>query len=226
MPYLLERTTRVRTAPLALLAAPDAKRPNLGRWSLTLPVAGMPITSLRLTVTEPVFSRTVEIGELVEDSRGQPWWRSLGSASIQRRSGDDPTTFTIPLNARPQTGKLLIEINHGDNAAFAPAKAEATFPVRRLHFRATETAGCALLYGKADSTAPRYDLQLAAPRLLAAPQHTATLESHGTAADAERSSFNLGGPLARYLFWAALAVVVVVLVWLVARLLPKPPAGP
>ena len=41
VPYLLERTTRVRTAPLALVAAPDAKRPTVGRWELALPVAGM-----------------------------------------------------------------------------------------------------------------------------------------------------------------------------------------
>ncbi len=224
VPYLLARNTRMRTAPLTLSPAPDTQRPSVGRWDLALPVAGMPITSLRLTVAEPVFARTAVVVERMEDSRGQPWPRVLGSLAIQRRSGDDPAVFTIPLQTRPQTGRITVELDHGDNAPFAPTKAEAVFPVSRLHFRATETAGCTLLYGKADSAAPRYDLQLAAPRLLAAPQHTATLEAGTAGAGPQLSVFDLGGPAARYLFWAALAVVVVVLVWLVARLLPKPPA--
>lgn len=225
VPYLLERTTRMRTTPLALVAAPDAKRPTVGRWELALPVAGMPVDSLRLVIAEPVFARTGVVGEMQQDSRGQPWRRILGTASIRRDNAEDRTLFTIELQSRPQSGTLFVEIDHGDNAAFAPAQAEALYPVRRLRFRATETAGCALLYGNPSANAPRYDLQLAAPRLLAAPQHTATLSAGAAEAGAQQSAFNLGGPAARYLFWAALAVVVVVLVWLVARLLPKPPAG-
>ena len=223
VPYLLERSSRVRTTPLALVAAADPKRPSVGRWELAVPVVGMPIRSIRLTVHEPLFSRTVVVGEMRNDSRGQPWPEVLGSATIQRRSPQDPATFTLELHSRPQTGTLFVEIDHGDNAAFAPTKAEASYPVRRLHFRATETSGCRLLYGNTEASAPRYDLQLAAPRLLTAVQHIATLEATARA-DTERSAFNLGGPAARYAFWGALALVVVVLVWLVAKLLPKQPA--
>ncbi len=224
VPYLVERTSRVRTAPLALVAAPDKARPTVGRWELKLPVAGMSVNSLRLAITEPVFARTIVVGEMETDSRGQPWAHVLASVGVERRSADDPATFTIPLQARPQSGKLFVEINHGDNAAFAPTKAELIYPVRRLHFRSTETAGCTLLYGNPRATAPRYDLQLAAPRLLAATQHAASLDTIA-GGDVERSVFSLGGPAARYAFWGALAVVVVVLVWLVAKLLPKPPAA-
>ena len=37
--------------------------------------------------------------------------------------------------------------------------------------------------------------------------------------------FAPGGPAARYLFWGALVLVAGFLVWLVARLLPRPPAS-
>ncbi len=224
VPYLLERSSRVRTVPLALVAAPEAKRPTVGRWELALPVEGMPVNAVRVAINEPVFSRQLVVGELVPDSRGQPWPRLLGSVSIQRSRAEDPTTFTVPLSLRPQGATLFVEIDHGDNAAFAPVKAEALHPVRRLRFRATETTGCTLLYGNPAAGAPRYDLQLAAPRLLAAVQHNARLESTDGRA-VERPTFGFGGPAARYAFWGALAVVVAVLIWLVAKLLPKPPAA-
>jgi len=224
VPYLLERTSRVRTAELALVAAPDAKRPTVGRWELALPVAAMPVQNLRLTIAEPLFARTVIVGEILPDSRGHAWPRILGSAAVQRRNLGEPTVFTIPLSSRPQSGKLFVEIDHGDNAAFAPAKAEAIYPVRRLRFRAGDTAECTLLYGNPAAAAPRYDLQLAAPRLLSAPQRTAALVAAAGAGTA-RALLDFGGPTARYAFWGALAVVVVLLVWLVAKLLPKPPAA-
>lgn len=224
VPYLLERTSRMRTVPLALVAAPEAKRPTVGRWELALPVEGMPLHAVRVTINEPVFSRQLVLGEMVADSRGQPWPRILGTATIQRQRTGDPTVFTVALSTRPQGATLFLEIDHGDNAAFAPLRAEALYPVRRLRFRATETTGCALLYGNTAAAAPRYDLQLAAPRLLAAVQHNARLEAVG-GAKVERPLFTLGGPAARYAFWGALAVVVAVLVWLVAKLLPKPPTA-
>jgi len=224
VPYLLERTSRVRTAALELVAAPDTKRPTVGRWELALPVAGMPVQSLRLTIGEPLFARTVVVGEILPDSRGHAWPRILGSASIQRSALAEPTVFTVPLSSRPQTGKLFVEIDHGDNAAFAPTKAEALYPVRRLRFRAGQTAAYPLLYGNPTASAPRYDLQLAAPRLLSAAQHTASLDAAGGTGGA-RAMLDLGGPVVRYIFWGALALVVVFLVWLVAKLLPKPPAA-
>ncbi|MFT3829354.1 MAG: DUF3999 family protein [Opitutaceae bacterium] len=224
VPYLLERTSRQRGVPLTLVAAPDAKRPTVGAWELALPVAGLPVTSVRVVIEERVFARTLLVGESVPDSRGQPWRRILGSASVQRRSADDPTAFTVALSARPQTHRLFLEIDHGDNAAFAPVKAEALYPVRRLRFRATDTTGCALLYGNDQATAPRYDLQLAAPRLLVAPQNTATLRATA-GLESGRTSLGFGGPAARFAFWGALALVVALLVWLVAKLLPKPPTA-
>lgn len=223
VPYLLERSSRTRSSTLPLVALPDDKRPTVGRWELALPVDRLPVSSLRVTITEPVFAREVLVAELVPDSRGQPWPRVLGRASLRRTRPDDPTVFTIPLQSRPETGKLVVEIDHGDNAAFAPTQVEAVYPVNRLRFRSTETSGLVLLYGNPAATAPRYDLQLAAPRLLASEPNPAALDAAGT--NGGGTTFGLGGPAARVAFWGALVVVVLVLLWLVARLLPKAPAA-
>ncbi len=225
VPYLLERTARVRKLPVALVALPDRDRPNVGRWQIELPVARMPVNGLQLTIDEAPLSRNVVVGELRTDSRGQPVQKTLGYARIERRSADDPATFAIELQTRPESATLIVEIDHGDNAAFAPTRAEVLHPVRRLRFRATDTTGLALLHGNPTATAPRYDLQLAAPRLLAATPHMAKLEAVTTRA-VGRAFFGFGGTAVRVAFWAALAVVVALLVLVVARLLPKPPEAP
>lgn len=224
VPYLLERTSRQRAIEIPLVPAPDPKQPTIGRWALTLPQVGLPLRTLRVVIREAVFARELVVNELVPDSRGQPWLRRLGSAPAQRRSADDSPIFDIPLSFAPQTDTLILELDHGDNAAFSPSRAEVLYPVLRLHFQATETIGYELWSGNGDAAAPRYDLRLAARRLLAAPQHIATLAPADTG-PGRILPFAVGGPVARIAFWGALALVVALLVWLVAKLLPKPPAA-
>lgn len=222
VPYLLERTARTRALPLTLVPTPNKARPNVGRWELALPVANMPLTAVRLTIDATPFSRNAVVGELRSDSRGQPFQKALGYARIERRNAEDPTVFTVPFQERPLGATLVVEIDHGDNAAFAPTAAAVLHPVRRLRFRADETAGLTLLYGNPAAAAPRYDLQLAAPRLLAATQHAAQLTPAEPARTA-RPVFGLGSTGTKIAFWGALAVAVAVLIRIVMRLLPKPP---
>ena len=66
---------------------------------------------------------------------------------------------------------------------------------------------------------PRYDLSLVAAKLLTAPRNSATLASD-TAAETELTSWT-EGPRVRYIFWGVLAFVVVGLLVIVAKLLPK-----
>jgi hypothetical protein len=139
-----------------------------------------------------------------------------------RQDADAPNRFSLALSGQPVGSQLFLEIDHGDNRGFAPISVEATHAVRRLHFRASVPGELTLFYGHAEARVPRYDLQLAAPSLLAARENVAHLASDGTI-EIERKGFNLGGQAARFAFWGALALAVVVLIWLVARLLPKPP---
>jgi hypothetical protein len=88
-------------------------------------------------------------------------------------------------------------------------------------FKAPEAAPITLHYGNANVTGPRYDLQLMAAQLLAAPRGAATLGAEqptreGFAQGALRGL--RGGPV----FWVSLGLVVLVLLVVVARHLPKP----
>ncbi len=127
------------------------------------------------------------------------------------------------MQAPPASAELFLEIDHGDNAAFAPVAAEAIYPLIRLRFRASETGEATLAYGNPRASAPRYDIQLAAQRLLAARANVATLAASKGDESSRRAPFTLTGRAARALFWASLGLAVVILLWAVAKLLPKPP---
>ncbi len=77
-----------------------------------------------------------------------------------------------------------------------------------------------MYYGNRNAAAPRYDLDLAAWQLLAAEKLRASL---GPAEDLKASSWarEEAGTLGHWIFWPVLGVVVVGLLVIIARLLPK-----
>ena len=91
-------------------------------------------------------------------------------------------------------------------------------------FKVEETDGFALAYGNGNAGTPRYDLSLVAGKLLTASRNVARLPTDVPAAASADARNFFAGIDNRYVFWAALALVVVVLLVVVARLLPKPPA--
>jgi hypothetical protein len=222
VPYLVERSSRMRTLGLQLASAPDAARPSVGRWTIDLPVAGVPLARIVVAATEPIFDRHLVVSEIREDARGQPWPRILGEGQWIRRGSAESGTFAVTLRQPQATNRLVLEMDHGDNRPFAPAKVDGAYPLRRLRFACSSPGELVLHYGHASAGAPRYDLHLAAPMLLAAQEQTAELAPIASVEDERRGAFSLGGGLGRIAFWAALALVVVVLLWTVARLLPKP----
>jgi hypothetical protein len=180
--------------------------------------------SLRLAFAEPVFSRTVVVYEEIPDNRGEVHSRVLANRDVQRSSAEQSGSFVIPIQVRPETARFILEIDNGDNAPISPTKVELVYPVRRLRFRSTATESCSLLYGHPTVPAPRYDLQLAGARLLAVVPLKANVEPIPTL-ESTGGIPGFTGPAMRIVFWAALALVVGVLLWLVAKLLPKPPAS-
>ena len=73
-------------------------------------------------------------------------------------------------------------------------------------------------------TAPRYDLALVAGQILAAEKSVASLGAEEPARTGGWADQALAGPRGGIIFWSALAIVVVALLIVVAKLLPKPPA--
>ena len=132
-----------------------------------------------------------------------------------------PETRVFDLSDSPRTDTLWLETDNGDNPAITLDAVLSTYAVVRLVFKVGETDGYALAAGNPAASTPRYDLSLVAQKLLTASRNVAQL-----AADESRppAGKDLGGLNGGYVFWGALALVVIVLLVTVAKLLPKPPA--
>ena len=119
---------------------------------------------------------------------------------------------------------MLVETDNGDNPPIALSAATATHGVARLLFK-TDAAPVALYYGNAQVASPRYDLALVAGELLAAQKIVAALGPEEKSRSDGWTKTALAGARGGVLFWGVLALVVAVLLVVVAKLLPKPPAA-
>jgi hypothetical protein len=223
IPYVLELPALARSLTLQPAATPDPKRPSVSVWQLRLPQSGPPLRRLVLASTTPLFLRDFRIYEKLSTSEGHAYEATLASGMWSRTPEPGmPETRVFDLSERVQTDTLWIETNNGDNPAIALGTVQAVYPVVRLIFKVAETGGCELIYGNKAANAPRYDLSLVAVKLLTSSRTVAKLAPGESNASA-RSGFS--GLKGGTLFWAALALVVIVLLVVVAKLLPKPPAA-
>jgi hypothetical protein len=223
IPYVLEQPALSRALVIAPVATPDPKRPAVSVWQLHLPQAGLPLRRLVLTSSTPLFRREFRLYEKLPGRDGRPREDTLASGTWSRAPEPGaPENRVFDLSARPRTDTLWLETDNGDNPAIALGAVQAIYPVVRLIFKTAETDGFTLAYGNKTAATPRYDLSLVAEKLLTSSRTPARLAAAGPAPAASNPLAGLNGGA---IFWAALALVVIVLLVVVAKLLPKPPAG-
>ncbi|MBB5032507.1 hypothetical protein [Prosthecobacter vanneervenii] len=210
----LERSLDV---PIAEVAVPGA--PTWSKWDIQLPFANFPASELLLESPTPLFARTLTVTEQHESERGS-FERILSNANWQRRPGQAATSFHLALYSAPRAASIRVATDNGDNPRLQITSAKVIYPVVKLLFRVPDTAPVQLCYGNRQAPYTRYDLQLARPEFETATKVAAELGAEeklpGFSADSARSA-SLGSPW----LWAALALVVVALLWVVARMLPK-----
>jgi uncharacterized protein DUF3999 len=223
LPFIFERSSVSRPVSLSGAAANDSKKPALSRWSLKLPQPGVPITRLVCTSSSPLFHRQMRLWEEVTDERGDKFASDLGRATWDQTPDAPKRDLVIELNARPQSDRLFLETDNGDNPAIELHEFRGYYPVTRVVLKATPDPAKPvwLYYGNLDATAPRYDLTLVAGELLKAERSTITAGPEENLSP--KPSF-VGQTLTgstRYIFWGALALVVIVLLAIMSRFLPK-----
>ena len=223
LPFLLERTSLSRPISLNAATATDPKKPALSRWSLKLPLPGVPITRLVCTSSSPLFHRQMRLWEEVTDERGDKFASELGRTTWDQTPNSPKRDLVIELNARPKSDTLFLETDNGDNPAIELRDFRSYYPVTRVVFKAAPDPAQPvwLYYGNLDATAPRYDLTLVAGELLKAERTTVTAATQENLSS--KASF-VGQTLTgstRYIFWGALALVVIVLLAIMSRFLPK-----
>ena len=221
IPYVLEQPAQARSLVLSPDASPDRKRPTVSIWTVRLPRAALPLRSLVMTSATSLFQRQFRVFERLTSQDGSSYENTLASGQWSRTPElGVPENRVFALPERMRTNTLWIETDNGDNPAIALGMVQVVYPVVRLVFKVAETGGYTLAYGNNSANAPQYDLSLVSLRLLTSSRKVAHIS-------AEEQSTAVNNPFAvingAYVFWGALAMVVVVLLVVVAKLLPKPP---
>ncbi len=222
VPFILERTPVQRSFPVAATKADDPRRPKTSRWTLALPHKSLPLTRLTCETTAPLFRREAVLYEERADSRGEKHRTPLGNASWVRTPDQKPAKLILTLNQAPATDQLWLEIENGDNPPLPLTAFTAWHATARLLFRAPSETTPALYYGNAQAAFPRYDLDLVARQILSAEKVKATLGPEESLKGTPLGE-SLAGTKGNALFWGVLVLVVAVLLFVLTRLLPKPP---
>ena len=220
VPYIGLRTSISRTLTPQVTATNDAKNPNLSRWIIKLPRAGLPITRLTCVSRTPLFQRTMSLTQELADERGNKYRHSLGDTVWTQTPERKNKEFSLPISKGVNSDTLILETKNGDNLQIELEQFQVFYPASRLFFKAKAGDRLFLYYGNPEELPPRYDLSLISEELLVAEKNTATPAAEEQLKKSKWSEAQTPGQ-GGVLLWAVLAIVVVGLLVVVARLLPK-----
>jgi hypothetical protein len=223
--YIVERTSIQRALAPGITVTNDSHDPALSRWILKLSHPGLPVTRLACASRTPLFQRQMAAYEELRDERGEAYRHSLGSASWMQTPDAPKKEFTLVLDSAPESDTIFLETQNGDNPPIDLQSFQLFYPATRLLFKARANDALSLYYGNSAASAPQYDLSLVANELLAADKAAASL---GAEEALKKSAWRPTGMYGKggVLFWGILALVVVVLLVVIARLLPKSDSQP
>lgn len=224
-PYILEHTSISRKLVPEVSSANDPKRPNVSRWRIRLPHTNLPLTRLTAESTSALFRRPITLSEQPPDDRGEKYDRQLGQTTWVRTPPATKTPLELTVGLRPLTDTLILETDNGDNPPMDLANIQLFYTVTRVLFKAPTEPATYLYYGNRDIAFPQYDLDLIAPRLLAEEKSVAALSAEESLKKSTVGELFQISSTKSIIFWVALALVVLVLLVVIARLLPKNPPG-
>jgi hypothetical protein len=218
VPFLAIKPGLERERAVSFVEVTDPKAPSWSKWDITMPFANFPGSTLLLESPTPLFRRTLSVTEQIHNEQGH-FERILGTANWQRTPGQTPNTFHLPLYTAPRAETIRLATDNGDNAPLQITSVRVVYPVVRLLFRVPDTKPVHLCYGNRRATRTRYDLQLVRREFETATKVAATLgdEEKLPGYEADPLTSGKGSPW----LWAALALVVGALLWVVAKMLPK-----
>ena len=216
--YITDHSRLFVPVDVSARVVPVPNKPRLTRWQLTLPMGGLPLTRIRCEAASALFDRNLRIWDEREERGVEPRERELGRARWIRTPDSTRRQFDIELPGSPAATTLWLETDNGDNAALELKTFQAFVPGIQLLFQSQTSNRVELCYGKADADRPSYDLNLIAPRVVAAVKHEALVG--GTGLDPGPAPTR-GSLSVSVIFYGVLAAVVIGLVFVISRLVPK-----
>ena len=220
VPYIIQRTSISRSLGPTVTLANDAKNPKSSRWLVKLPKANLPLTRLTCVTTTPLFQRSMTLAAEETDERGNTFYRQLGSGTWTQTLDRKTKEFSLRLDSVARSDTLILETENGDNPPVELEKFTAFYPATRILFKAKADNELFLYYGNPRASSPQYDLSLVANQLQAADKKTASLSSEQQLKKSSWRENEVSGQ-GGIVFWGMLAVVVIGLLVIISRLLPK-----
>lgn len=224
VPFIVQRTSISRTIKPTVIATNDAKNPNLSRWLIKLPKLNLPLNHLTCTSPTPLFQRNISLSAEFTDERGGTFFPRLGSATWTQTPEHKSKEFSFSWDVKLQGDTLILETENGDNPPIELENFTLSYPATRVLFKAGADEEVFLYYANPRAQPPSYDLNLMAGGLLTADKAPARL---GAEQQMKKSSWteNQASGKGGILFWGILALVVVGLLLIISRLLPKTPTS-
>lgn len=223
IPFLIDHTNARRTVQPILTKDVDSKRRSVSLWRAAMPIDGLPVKQLILTSPTPLFERTLLAWAKTKDQMGNEYRSHLGTAHWTKQAAGRNSELALSLNSARLPEEFFIETDNGDNPPIEIENVLAHHAVHVVIAKITGTAPVFLYYGNNQANAPRYDLQLARSELLSAQKLNETLGAEEVLRTEVKASRDIssGSPW----LWGALALVIVVLLWVVSKMLPAAPAA-
>jgi hypothetical protein len=222
IPFIVEHTSITRSIEVSATATNSEKHSGLTQWTIQLPEAGLPVTQLACTAQTTLFHREMTLYEELEDERGTKYRQPVAQESWMQTPDHTNREFVLQIDGPLHGDQIFLETHNGDNPPIDLQNFRLFYSASRILFKATTNEPVFLYYGNARVQPPQYDLNLVGDQLVMADKAVASLSAEerlqASAALDHRPSGK--GTLA---LWSVLGLVVVVLLWLIARLLPKSP---
>ncbi|MBI4585508.1 MAG: DUF3999 family protein [Planctomycetes bacterium] len=217
LPYLLERTAISRSLAPPVAPANDPGKPRHSRWAIKLPRPALPVERLGFTAKTPMFKREMMLYEEVAGRRGEKSQRFLSRSSWEQAPERPAKKLVLRLSSPLSGDTLYLETDNGDNPALELEAVEGFYLASRIYFKNSAGGDLFLYYGNPQALAPRYDLSLAAGRILAAEKKPAALGQEEILKKSWLEGAEASGKTT-WIFWGVLGLVVVILLLVIRKL--------
>jgi hypothetical protein len=225
VPYLIEKRDEPLIVELVLERRdlPTEVRQSDSRvssYAVRLPYPRLPNARLVLSTQSRVFKRGLSLVSAQPAAERRPA-RLASHAAANWTHVDAETAAPAVTLALPESvdGDLFVLIEEGDNQPLPIEKASILLPSFALRLNRPANEPLRLLYGKDGVPPPTYDLQLLAPQVMGRVAEEVTLGAEQRLGGAATAS-NVAA-LSPTVFWAVLAVAVLVLLTMVVKLMRR-----
>lgn len=225
IPFLLETVKEPRFIRPQVSIEADAKRPTVSIWKIVMPLSDLPLTALTADSKSPLFDREFFLNAKL-DPKNPSRTSLVASGRWVKTSPAGGNRLSLQFLASRLPDTFTLETDNRDNPAIELEDVAVSYRSSALVAKVVETSPMYLYYGNPQAAAPLYDLQLLRQELLASAKVDATLgDQEILKPSAKQPSSTSGAGVGSPLLWIVLALVVIVLLVIIAKMLPPVEKG-